>query len=319
MVIQAIQSVLSLLILIGVGFVITGQRWFPEWGADFLSKLTVRVAIPCYMFYSVVTTSESPQALLTLFASLPIPFFTILLSLGISVMLVRLFRISVSRRGVFMNAVTFSNTVLIGFMVVQSLFGEKALPDAMIYYMANTTLFWTFGTFLLRRDKPGREKADVLQEIRNIFSPPLIGFIVGILFVLARVSVPDFIFSPITMMKQMTTPIAMIFTGSIIRRTDFKTVKLSRELSLVLAVRFLLTPIFMILLLRPLPVTLQLKQVFFLLATMPAMTQLGIMAKESGSDTEFASVLVTVTTLVSMLILPFYMVLLTQWHVLGVA
>ena len=90
MVIQAIQSVLSLLILIGVGFFITGQRWFPQWGADFLSKLTVRVAIPCYMFYSVVTTSESPQALLTLFASLPIPFFTILLSLGISVLLVRL-------------------------------------------------------------------------------------------------------------------------------------------------------------------------------------------------------------------------------------
>jgi predicted permease len=109
----------------------------------------------------------------------------------------------------------------------------------------------------------------------------------------------------------------MIFTGSIIRSTDFKKVKLTRELVMVLLVRFVLTPVFMILLLRLLPIPVLMKQVFFLLATMPAMTQLGIMAKVSNSDYEFASILVTVTTTVSMMVLPLYTIILVQWNVFG--
>ena len=317
MLIPAIQSVLALLILIAVGFIITGRSWFPANGTDFLSKLTVKVAIPCYMFYSVVTTTESPEQLLTLFSSLPIPYFTILVNLAAGLLLVRAFRITKYRRGVFINAVTFSNTVIIGFTIIQALLGEQALPDAMIYYMANTTLFWTIGTFLLRRDNKAGLKLSALEEVRNILSPPIIGFLLGILVVLIRVELPAFIFTPITMLKQMTTPIAMIFTGSVIRNTDFKTVKMSRELAIVLLVRFVMTPLFMVFLLRLLPISLQMKQVFFLLSSMPAMTQLGIMAKESKSDHEFASVLITVTTTVSMLILPLYILLLTHWHILG--
>ncbi len=317
MVIQAIQSILSLLIIIGIGFFITGRNWFPEWGADFLSKFTARVLIPCYMFHSVITTTDSPEQLKTLFAGLPLPYFTILVSVGLGLVLTRLLKVSSTRRGVFINAVSFSNTVLIGFTVVQALFGEKALPDAMIYYMANTTLFWTIGTYLLRRDSENKQKLGFWQELRHIISPPIVSFALGVVVVLLGLQIPVFIMTPIGLLKQATLPIAMIFTGSIIRNTDFKQVKLTRELVMVLLVRFILTPIFMILLLRLMPIPILMKQVFFLLATMPAMTQLGIMSKVSDSDYEFASLLVTVTTTFSMLILPLYTLILVQWRVFG--
>lgn len=315
MLLHTIESVLSLLLLIAVGFYITGKSWFGSSGSSFLSKFTVSVAIPCYMTYNVINTCETRENLINLFKGLPIPFFTIITSLFLGLFLAKIFSILPPRRGVFVNAVTLSNTVIIGFPVVTSLFGEEATPFAMIYYMANTILFWTVGTYLLRQD--GSQKSALISKegLKKFFSPPIIGFIVGVVIVLSGVQLPEFIFSPLSMLKDTTTPLAMIFIGSILRRTDYKKIRLTRDLIVVLIVRFIVSPAFMALVCSLLPIDLLMKQVFFVLATMPAMTQLGIMAKESDSDVEFASVLVTVTTTVSMFVLPIYVFIMTHFQI----
>ncbi len=331
MVTSAIQSVLSLLILIGVGYVVASQSWYPESGTAFLSKLCVQVAIPCHMFISTITNIKTPQTLAELVRNLPVPYLTILVSLLMGLAIARVFRIHPTRRGVFINAVTFSNVVLVGFVVVETIFGEAAMPDVMVYYFANTTLFWTVGVTLLRQDGEkarqlavgpdatvvgSRNRAGIVRLfLRSLASPPLMAVVLGIVVILTRIELPDFIMSPIMSLRNMTTPLAMIFTGAIIRATDFKRTKVSRDLILVMAARFVVTPVFMVLLLRPIPITTQMKQIFFLMATMPVMTQLGIMSKESGSDYEYASLLVTFTTAFSMMALPLYLYVLERFQI----
>lgn len=317
MVVNAISSVLSLLILIAAGFYITGMPWFREAGPDIFSKYSVKVAIPCYMVYNVMTTCEDGGALLDLIRHLPIPLITISLSALFGFLLARLFRISPKRRGVFINAIAFSNTVIIGFPVITSLFGDEATPDGMIYYMANTILFWTLGTYLLRQDGAQKAKLLSLNNLKKALSPPIIGFFIGVLIVVAGISLPDFLFTPISMVKSTTTPIAMMFIGSIIRKTDFKRVQFTKDLLIIILVRFVISPIFMAAVCMMLPVDTMMKQVFFVLATMPAMTQLGIMSKESGSDYEFASMLVAVTSTISMVALPIYSFVMIQFHLFG--
>ncbi|MCI8442361.1 MAG: AEC family transporter [Provencibacterium sp.] len=317
MVLQAVSSVLSLLILIAAGFYITGMSWFREAGPDIFSKYSVKIAIPCYMVYNVVTTCEDAGELLDLIKNLPIPFVTISLSALFGFLLARVLHVSPQRRGVFINAIAFSNTVIIGFPVITSLFGDEATPDGMIYYMANTILFWTIGTYLLRQDGAQKAKLFSLNNLKKALSPPIIGFLIGVVLVVTGISLPDFIFSPISMVKATTTPIAMMFIGSIIRKTDFKKVQFTKDLLIILLVRFVLSPIFMAAVCMMLPVDTMMKQVFFILATMPAMTQLGIMSRESGSDYEFASVLVAVTSTISMVALPVYSFVMIQFHLFG--
>ncbi|MCI8622059.1 MAG: AEC family transporter [Provencibacterium sp.] len=317
MVTEAVSSVLSLLLLIAVGFYITGKPWFKEHGSDIFSKYSVRVAIPCYMVYNVVTTCEDTGKLLDLVKNIPIPFLTILLSALFGFLLAKVFHISPQRRGVFINAIAFSNTVIIGFPVITALFGDKATADGMIYYMANTILFWTLGTYLLRQDAGEKGRLISLDNLKKVLSPPLTGFLIGVVLVVTGISLPDFIFSPLSMIKSTTTPIAMIFIGSIIRKTDFKKVQFTKDLLVVLLVRLLFSPVFMAAICMLLPVDTQMKRVFFILATMPAMTQLGIMAKESNSDYEFASILITLTTTISMVALPIYSFILVQFNLFG--
>ncbi|MDR2932659.1 MAG: AEC family transporter, partial [Oscillospiraceae bacterium] len=274
---QAISSVLSLLILIAIGFYMAGLSWFKDHGPDTFSKYCVKIAIPCYMAYNVIETCGTREELLRIATYLPIPFFALFVNLAMGFLLVKIFKINPPRRGVFLNVVTLSNIVIIGFPVITSLFGESAAPHGMVYYMANTILFWTVGVYLLRLDSGAKQKLFSLANLKQILSPPIVGFFAGVVIVLLGIELPGFIFSPLQMIKNSVSPIALMFIGSILRQTNFKEMRLTKDVIVVLISRFVFSPLLIWVLCSFLPVENGLKQVLFILSTMPAMTQLGIM------------------------------------------
>lgn len=77
MIVHVIETVLSLVLLIGVGWWIAGRPWCGKAGTDLFSKFTAKIAIPCYMFYNMLETCGTREELLSLFTSLPVPLFTI--------------------------------------------------------------------------------------------------------------------------------------------------------------------------------------------------------------------------------------------------
>ena len=101
MIVQVIETVLSLVLLIGVGWWIAGRPWCGKAGTDLFSKFTAQIAIPCYMFYNMLETCGTREELLSLFISLPVPLLTIFCSLLLALALVRLCRVEWGRRGYF--------------------------------------------------------------------------------------------------------------------------------------------------------------------------------------------------------------------------
>ena len=75
--------------------------------------------------------------------------------------------------------------------------------------------------------------------------------------------------------------------------------------------RFLLAPglVYLMYLLLPVP-TLMVK-VFMIQAAMPAITQAALLAKTSGADYRYATIMVSATNLASLAVLPLYMALFT--------
>ena len=112
--------------------------------------------------------------------------------------------------------------------------------------------------------------------------------------------------NPVSQLGGCATPMAMRFVGCILRDADWSKLKISRDLLLVLLFRFIVCPALMLGVVYVMPLPALNKQVFFLLSSMPAMTQLSVMSKESGSDVEFASLLIAVTTVLSIFMIPVY-------------
>ncbi|WZK65885.1 hypothetical protein V3472_12050 [Lacticaseibacillus rhamnosus] len=56
----------------------------------------------------------------------------------------------------FVNA----NTIFIGLPLNLALFGDKAVPYFLMYYVVNTVSTWTVGAFIMAWDDPTQEKAE---------------------------------------------------------------------------------------------------------------------------------------------------------------
>ena len=184
MVVQAIQSVISMLILMLIGAWLAGKDWFRKsGGTGLLSKLIVNVLVPLYMLNNVLTKVGSRQKLWEIVVCLPLPMITIFISLGLGIWMAGRLNIHAPRRGVFINVMTFTNCVLVGFPIIISLFGEEAAAVGMVYYMVNTICFWTIGVQLLRED--GGQKSSLFSKagLKKLLSPPLLGFLLGVVLV----------------------------------------------------------------------------------------------------------------------------------------
>lgn len=316
MVLQSIKSVFTLMTLIGVGYYFYGKKWFGKTGMDFLSKFTVQVSVPCYMFVNMYHDVGNRSALFDLMAKLPVTAAMILLCLFVTTMGAKLFRVGEGRRYTFAAASGFANVVFIGFPVIQSLWGEGITVVGTVYYISSTALFWTVGIWLLKKDsrleQPGGGFA---ASLKRILAPPIIGMLIAIVFILIGIPVPDFILSPLEMIKSITSPLAMVFIGSVIRSMDKNELKLGRDLYAALAMRFLILPVVNITFLNLMPITTEMKQVFFMLSAMPSMTQMGMMAREYDSDYEFACTVITATTMISMFTIPVYMFIMQTFRI----
>lgn len=308
MFLHGVGSVLPLLVLICTGFCFAKTPWCGRSGMNFLSKLNMDVAIPPYLFYTVVRAYSTPDELLQLFYDLRYPFILTAAGIAVAVPAAALLRIRPPQRGVFINGVTLSNTVLMGMPVVASLYGDISLPAAMIFYSANTIIFWTVGVWLLRRDMHAEGGQGVAAAMKRIFlSRPLVAFILGVIWVALRLPMPEMAENVFSMFGRIVTPVSMLFIGCVIRFSDFASPPHLRELLCLIGYRYAVVPPLTGFLCWLLPMDPMMKKVFFLLCNMPAMAQLPIVAKEVGSDYETASMATAATTALSMAAVPFYL------------
>lgn len=319
MVLQSIKSVFALMTIIGLGFYFTGKPWFGKAGMDFLSKFTIQATIPFYMFYNIYKDVGTRENLFALVTKLPVTFGVTLLSIVVGALAAKLFRVDSRRTSTFIAASAFPNVVFIGFPVIQALWGENVSTIGVVFYIANTVVFWTIGIWLLQRGKVQKVegKSQFVENLKKLINPPIIGMICGILAVLLGIELPDFIQKPLTMISGVTSPLALFFIGSVIRNMDRSSIVFGRDLFAALATRFILVPLMSATFLRMMPISVEMKQVFFMLSAMPAMTQMGIMARQYDSDYEFACTVITMTTIISMLTIPVFMYIMQTFAVFG--
>lgn len=318
MLIQGVTSVLPLLFLILLGIYVATLPWFGREGMNILSKLNLEIFIPIFMFYNVYRTYQNPRDLLELLYNIQYPFVIVLSSIAIGTLMAKLLRIKSPQRSIFINAVSFSNTVVMGMPVISSLYGEETLPVTMMFYASNTILYWTVGVWLLRRDVGSKSSLGVWRTVKVIVgSKPMLGFLLGIAAVIVQLPVPDFIIRPMSHIATSVTPLAMMFIGSVLRFADYGKIAHLKELLIIVGYRLLAVPVVTGVICMLLPVPTVMKHVFFIIANMPAMAQLPIMAKEVGSDYELASMITALTTACSMAAVPIYIAVMSSTKFLG--
>lgn len=306
---RSISGILVILGVILVGFVIGEKGWFDDKSRGLLAKLVTQVALPCYMLYTI-TQRFTAADLLIMLPALRFPALSMVILLGIATAVARIFAVRQDRRGLFISMFFNSNTIFVGLPINQALFGDASIPYVLIYYMCNTTFFWTLGTYLIQRDGEGEAQFDLKTSLKKVFSPPLMGFLLGLVMVMLQIKLPAFLASDLQYLGNLTTPLSMIFIGLSVSHVGVKQLVLGKDQLLILLGRFLVAPLLMASIVYWLPLPSLMKQVFIIQSAMPVMTNAPVVARLYGADSDYAAVMVTETTLATMVVIPILMLLM---------
>ena len=306
---RSISGILVILVMILVGFVIGEKGWFDDKSRGLLAKLVTQVALPCYMLYTI-TQRFTAADLLKMLPALRFPALSMVLLLGIATGVARIFAVRQDRRGLFISMFFNSNTIFVGLPINQALFGDASIPYVLIYYMCNTTFFWTLGTYLIQRDGEGEAQFDLKTSLKKVFSPPLMGFLLGLVLVMLQIKLPVFLASDLQYLGNLTTPLSMIFIGLSVSHVGVKQLVLGKDQLLILFGRFLVAPLLMATIVYWAPLPSLMKQVFIIQSAMPVMTNAPVVARLYGADSDYAAVMVTETTLATMVVIPILMLLM---------
>ena len=306
---KSISGILVILGMILVGFVIGEKGWFDDKSRGLLAKLVTQVALPCYMLYTI-TQRFTAADLLKMLPALRFPALSMVILLGIATGVARIFAVRQDRRGLFISMFFNSNTIFVGLPINQALFGDASIPYVLIYYMCNTTFFWTLGTYLIQRDGEGEAQFDLKTSLKKVFSPPLMGFLLGLVLVMLQIKLPAFLASDLQYLGNLTTPLSMIFIGLSVSHVGVKQLVLGKEQLLILLGRFLVAPLLMASIVYWMLLPNLMKQVFIIQSAMPVMTNAPVVARLYGADSDYAAVMVTETTLATMVVIPILMLLM---------
>ncbi len=309
-VVNALGSVLSIVIMITVGYLLTSKGWFDEKTSKVFSRLVCNVSLPCLMISDLMGNFDKDK-LNSLGKGLIIPFSSIALCYLIAIIVSKIIKVDKDRIGTFRSMFFVSNSIFIGLPVNLALFGSKSIPYVLLYYIANTSFFWTIGAYGISADGQSKKSSIFSKEtFKRIVSPPLMGFVVALIFITLNIKLPQFIMDTCKYFGNLTTPLSMLFIGITIYSVDTSEIKINIDMAAILFGRFLISPILIFVMAYYFPVPELMKKVFVVQAAMPVMTNTAIVARSYGADHKYATIMTVVTTISSLVFIPIYMALL---------
>lgn len=307
---HAMEGLISIIIMVSLGYILTTKGWFTEESSKLLPKLVNYIALPAYMLWNLLSTFDR-STFLPLFSGIIVPVLSMLTSFAIGLLFSNILGLARDKIGTFRSVFFCSSSVFVGVPVNLALFGENSLPYVLVYFLANAGMFWTLGNYSisLSGQKPPA-KLFSRSTLTRVCSPPFVSFSFAVILILLGIKFPDFIMNTCKYLGGMTTPLSMLFIGVAMFGVNLRKIKLSKDIIAVLVGRFIISPLAVLLIASFFPIPELMKKVFVIQAALPGMSQTTVIAKLYEADTEYAALLVSITTLVAVLAIPIYMVII---------
>ena len=307
-VLQSAQAVLVLFSIAYVGFETSRRGWYNDDSRRLMARL-VNLCLPLFLFYNV-TSKFTQQDLMDVLHVAALPFSTLGLNWLISLAIVRLGWVRKEIAGAFVACFSGATVTFLGIPVISIMFGEAAIGYLLVYFFANVTFIWTIGLYGIQIDgvhRAGRRQPSLFSKnsLKMFFQPTLMGFLIGVVFVVLALPLPDPLVMVTRDLGRVTTPLALIFIGVTIQYIGIeKILHIPREVWFILFSCFVLRPVVMYFATGFVGMSDEARQVFIVSSCMPVSSVIGVLAKNYGADEAFCSEAIGISTIALLFALP---------------
>ena len=296
-----LEKVAVLFLLIVIGFIAGKLKLISEQGQKDITQLVLYVTMPATIF-SAMQLEMSQERLNTAFLVLGVMVFCYIIMFVVGFISSKRLPLTKGQKDIFQTALLLSNTSFMGYPIIQSLLGQEALFYAVVGAgFIFETVSWSLGVYLISRN--GSESAGFNWK-KVVFSPGILSIVVGLIFFGFQWSMPEPINSVINMMSPATSPLAMIVIGLMLSRSNLKEALQNKFIYLASALKLLVVPMIITLTLKAFGISGPALVIPVIMISMPTATYVAMFSGNYGNDSKFASQIVFMTSLLSMITIP---------------
>ena len=299
--ITVVMQVGMLAVIMLMGFLIVKTGYVEEKYKDAISKLIVKLILPCLIISSISKETFDISRLGELATVFFMSAFCILTLFAIGILTAKLLKIPEATLSAHKMMSCLGNVIFMGYPIIVAMYGDTGFFYAIIYWLLNDLFMWTVGVFLLSKNGLG-QKESLWKKLLN---PNTISFAIAILMFIFGIKLPPVLNEAATSVGSLTTALSMIFIGMTLATVDVKKTMKKWWIFVIAPLKLVIMPVLFLLLFRFLGIKEVLLGVVVLEAAMPAQTVLTILAHEHHSDYEYTAVGLFITTVLSLVTLPF--------------
>lgn len=304
MILLLVKQILQMFLLAGIGYLLFKGGKISLEGSKTIGNILIYGSLPAVIIngFRIERTAEHVSGLLwSAAAALTIVLLSILISHFV-------FR----KDGVAAFATSFANPGFFGIPLIVASLGQGA-----VFYAAPFIAFlnigqWTYGVSRLN----GQPVLQGFQPKKLIKAPFVIAILVGIFLFATQLPLPAIVENCLGNVAGLNTPLAMFTVGVYLAQTDLVKMFGRRTLYLISALRLLVIPVLSLLILSLLPSSMHvMKTVLLIVAACPVGSNVAVYAQLHGKDYPYAVETVIISTLLSIVTIPFILYLSTLlWH-----
>lgn len=294
-----VTKVLVMLLLIGVGYILTKKTMLTNQGAAEITGVLIKIVTPCLIINSFMTSRDDLQWQ-EMLLSVGLSVAAIVLSIGASFFAFH--KEPPERQKVLRFSVIFSNAGFMGIPLVQGIVGDKGVIYGSFFIAVFNVICWTYGYRMMNGG--GKLRIQTL-----VFNPGVIGLIIGLPLYFFKIPLPQIVSEPISLLSGLNTPLAMIVIGSYIAKVNLRAFVSDKSVYAMAALRLLVAPALflgLLLLVRPEP---DLFVSCMIQAAAPVAANAVLFAVQYKGDSELASKTVAVSTVLSIITIPIFTIL----------
>lgn len=296
-------KVLVIFILIVVGYSISKYGLLTDPGGKDITAILMKLVVPCVIITAFID-SKGSLSVAEMAAATLIALLATLISLGIAQISFR--NAAPERRSVLRFSITFSNVGFMGLPLAQGIVGELGVIYASFGVVVFNIFCWTYGYRMMN----SQAKLSLRTVLLN---PGVIGLALGLPVYFLNLNVPAVIAEPMGMISQLNTPLAMLVIGSYIAKLDFRSFLADKHLYQVSFLRLIVSPtlflLLMLLVRRVYPIPSALMVTGIIQSAAPSAANCVLFAIQYEKDSILASKIVALTTLISVLTLPLFILI----------
>lgn len=299
------EQIIQLFLMIFMGFLIVKAKLLNSEDSKILSIIVLYLIIPCVII-NAFQVDYTPQTVKGLLIALAGSVMTQVILLIVVSILGRVFHLN----EVEVASIYYSNSGNLIVPIVMFILGKEWVLYGCVFMSVQLVFIWTHCKKIISRES-------VYDWRKIVLNINMISIAIGIVLFLTRIHLPEDINSTLSAVGSMIGPASMIVTGMLFAGMDFKQIFASKRVYFVTFLRLIVVPAIALVLIKfsylaslssngP-----KIMLIVFLAIITPSASTVTQMCQVYGNDSQYASAINVVTTLLAIITMPL-MVMLFQ-------